>query len=56
MPKSFFYSINLLIKSDSHLQKAIASVIADESYFLENVQLILIDTVCSEQSIEIKKK
>ena len=53
MPKSFFYSINLLIKSDSHLQKAIASVIADESYFLENVQLILIDTVCSEQSIEI---
>ena len=53
MPNSFFYSINLLIKSDSHLQKAIASVIADESYFLENVQLILIDTVCSEQSIEI---
>ncbi len=53
MAKSFFYSINLLIKSDSHLQKAIASVISDESYFSENVQLILIDTVCSEQSMAI---
>ena len=53
MSKSFFYSINLLIKSDSHLEKAIASVISDESYFIENVQLILIDTVCSELSMEI---
>ena len=53
MPRSFFYSINLLIKSDSHLNKAISSVIADEDYFLEHVQLILIDSVCSEQSIAI---
>ena len=53
MPKSFFYSIDLLIKSDSNLNKAISSVIADEAFFLENIQLILIDSICSEQSVEI---
>ena len=53
MPKNFFFSINLLIRSDSHLEKAIASVIADESFFLENVQLILIDSLCSKLSLEI---
>ena len=45
MPKSFFYSIDLLIKSDSNLNKAISSVIADEAFFLENIQLILIDSI-----------
>lgn len=53
MPKQFFYSINLLIKSDSHLEKAIASIVADEAYFLENVQLILIDSLCSKLSLNI---
>lgn len=53
MPKNFFYSINLLIKSDSHIEKAITAVIDDEKYFSENVQLILIDTVCSEFSTGI---
>ena len=53
MPKNFFFSINLLIKSDSHLEKAIASVVADESFFTENVQLILIDSLCSELSLHV---
>ena len=53
MPRSFFYSINLLIKSDSHLNKAISSVVADEAFFLEHVQLILIDSLCSEQSLSV---
>ena len=51
MPKNFFYSINLLIKSDSHLEKSITSIISDETFFLENIQLILIDTLCSELSL-----
>ena len=53
MPKKYFYCINLLIKSDSHLQKAIASVTAEEAFFLEHIQLILIDSLCSEQSLAI---
>ena len=53
MAKSFFFTINLLIKSDSHLEKAISSVIADENFFLNNVQLILIDSLCSDLSLEI---
>lgn len=53
MPKSFFFSINLLIKSDVHLEKAISSVIADEDFFLENIQLILIDSICTEQSLTL---
>ena len=56
MPKKFFFSINLLIKSDSHLEKSIASVIGDESFFLENVQLILIDSLCSKLSLDICTK
>ena len=47
MPREFFYSINLLIKSESHLEKAVGSITADENYFKENVQLILIDSLCN---------
>lgn len=53
MPNKFFFSINLLIKSDTHLEKAISSVIEDESFFTENVQLILIDSLCSKLSLDI---
>ncbi len=53
MPKNFFYSINLLIKSDSHLEKSITSLLSDEAYFLENIQLILIDSLCSDLSLKI---
>ncbi len=53
MPREFFYSINLLIKSESHLEKAVGSITADENYFKENVQLILIDSLCNEQTLKL---
>ncbi len=53
MPKNFFFSINLLIKSDVHLEAALSSIVADEVFFLENIQLILIDSVCTEQSLKL---
>lgn len=56
MPKKFFFSVNLIIRSDSHLENTIASVIADEAFFLENTQLILIDSICSTLSLEICTK
>lgn len=56
MSKKFFFSINLLIKSDSHLEKSIASVIGDEKFFLENIQLILVDSLCSQMSLDICTK
>ena len=52
MPKQYFFSINLLIKDKSNIDNTILSIISDEKFFLENVQLILIDSVCSEESIQ----
>ena len=52
MPKQYFFSINLLIKDKSNIDDTVASVISDEKFFLENVQLIFIDSVCSEESIQ----
>ena len=52
MPKQYFFSINLLIKDKSNIDNTISSIISDEKFFLENVQLILIDSVCSEESIQ----
>ncbi|MDD6490159.1 MAG: CDP-glycerol glycerophosphotransferase family protein [Clostridia bacterium] len=56
MPKKYFFSVNLLIKSDSNTEKTISSVISDEKFFLENIQLILIDSVGSENSLDICTK
>ena len=56
MSKSFFFSINLLIKSESHLEKCIDTIIHDEAFFLENIQLLLIDTLCSQYSLEVCTK
>ena len=42
MPKKCFFTINLLIRSDSHIKKAVDSVIGDVKFFIENVQLILL--------------
>lgn len=53
MPKSYFYCVNLLIKSESHLQKAIDSITGADAFFTENIQLILIDSLGSEQSMAI---
>lgn len=53
MPKQYFFSINLLIKDNYHINETISSIISDEKFFLENVQLILIDSVCSETSISL---
>ena len=52
MPKQYFFSINLLIKDKSNIDNTVSSIIADEKFFLENVQLILIDSVCSDESIQ----
>ena len=53
MPKTFFYSIDLLIKSELHLQQTILSVTSEEAFFQENIQLNLIDTVCSDQTLAV---
>ena len=52
MPKQFFFSINLLIKDNSDIDNTISSIISDEKFFTENIQLILINSVCSDESIE----
>ena len=56
MPKKYFFSVNLLIKSDTNIEKSISSVISDEKFFLENIQLILIDSIGSENSLNICTK
>ena len=56
MPKKYFFSINLLIKSDTNIEKSISSVISDEKFFLQNIQLILIDSVGSEISLNTCSK
>lgn len=56
MPKKYFFSINLLIKSDTNIEKSISSVISDEKFFSENIQLILIDSIGSESSLNICTK
>ena len=42
MPKQFFFSINLLIKDNYDIDNTISSIISDEKFFTENIQLILI--------------
>lgn len=56
MPTKYFFSINLLIKSDSHIEKSISSVISDESFFKEHVQLLLINSVGSDFTYDICRK
>ena len=56
MPKKYFFSINLLIKNDSHLEKSIASVISDTDFFINNVQLLLINSAGSDFTHEICRK
>ena len=53
MPKKYFFTINLLIKSDTNINNAVNSIIGDERFFKQNVQLILIDSVGSKLSIEV---
>lgn len=53
MSKKYFFSINLLIKSDTNLEKSISTIISDEKFFSENVQLILIDSVGTDLSLSI---
>ena len=53
MPRNYFYCVNLLIKSESHLQKAIDSITGAEAFFAEHIQLVLIDSLGSEQSMKI---
>lgn len=53
MAKKFFFTVNLLIRSDTNINNAINSVINDEKFFRQYVQLVLIDTVGSKLSTEI---
>lgn len=50
MTKNYFFTVNLLIKSDTNINKAIQSVIGDGKFFSENVQLIIIDSIGTETS------
>ena len=51
MPKQYFFSINLLIKDDTSIDDTVSSILSDKKFFLENIQLILIDSVCSDETI-----
>lgn len=53
MPKKYFFTINLLLKSNSNIKSAVDSITNDERFFKENVQLILIDPVGSPEIAEI---
>lgn len=53
MIKKYFFTVNLLIRSDTNIKKSINSIIGNEKFFRENIQLILIDGVGSELSTEI---
>lgn len=53
MPKHYFFTINMLIRSDTNINNAINSVIGDEHFFRQNVQLVLIDSVGSKLSAEV---
>lgn len=53
MPSKYFFTINLLLRSEANIKKAVDSITADEKYFKENVQLILIDPVDSTEINEI---
>lgn len=56
MANKFFFTVNLLIRSDTNIKNAISSVIGDEKFFRQNVQLILIDTIGTVLSTEICAK
>lgn len=53
MSKKYFFSINLLIKSDTNLEKSISTIISNQKFFSENIQLILIDSIGTELSLKI---
>ena len=53
MPKKCFFTIDFLIRSDTDLRKSISSVIDNEKFFIENIQLILIDSIGTELSTKL---
>ena len=53
MPNNYFFTIDLLIRSDTNLKRSINSVIDNEKFFRENIQLILIDSIGSELSTSV---
>ena len=54
--EKYFFSINLLIKSDSHLEKSITSILSNEAFFKDHIQLLLINSVGSDFTHEICSK
>ncbi len=56
MPKRYFFTINMLIRSDTNINNAVNSVIGDEYFFRQNVQLILIDSLGSKLSSDVCSK
>ena len=53
MMKKCFFTVNLLIRSESNIRRAIDSVIGDEKFFRENIQLNLIDSIGNDLSTGI---
>ena len=51
--KKCFFTVNLLIRSESNIRRAIDSVIGDEKFFRENIQLNLIDSIGNDLSTGI---
>ncbi len=50
MNNRYFFTVNLLIRSEAHLQSAVHSIMEDEKFFLENVQIVLIDSIGNPES------
>ena len=53
MTKKYFFTVNLLIRSDSNIKKTIDSVIGDEKFFRDHIQINLIDSLGSQLSTSV---
>lgn len=56
MAKEYIFSVCLYIGSDSNLERSIAGIIGKEDFFKENMQLLLLDKLCSAYTIGLCEK
>lgn len=56
MAKEYLFSVCLYIESDTNLERSISGIIGKEKFFCENMQLLLLDKLCSEYTIGLCEK
>lgn len=56
MAKEYLFSVCLYIGSDTNLERSISGIIGKEKFFRENMQLLLLDKLCSEYTIGLCEK